>query len=110
MSMYSTALLQGVRVIDWSQYIPGPYATRLMADLGADVIKIEPIGGEPMRRIMAGSGVPPSPLYVHLNQGKRIRFLDLKSESGKAEFSNLIQESDVVLDGLRPGRLGLTGM
>ncbi len=101
---HSTALLHRVRVIDLSQYIPGPYATRLMADLGADVIKIEPPGGDPMRRILSDKNEP-SPLYLQLNRGKRVQFVDLKSRSGKAAFSRLIEGCDVLLDGFRPGTL-----
>ena len=75
-------MLGDVRVIDLSQYIPGPFATRQLADLGAEVIKIEPPGGDPMRRFMHRDGTAPSaqlsPIYRHLNRGKRICELDLK--------------------------------
>ena len=104
-----TALLAGVRVVDLSQYVPGPYATRLMADLGADVIKVEPPGGEPMRRLMNQDGSSVSVLYNHLNRGKRILFVDLKSSSGQGQFSQLISQADVLLDGYRPGMLSKLG-
>ena len=78
--MTTQALLDGVRVVDLSQYIPGPFATRQLADLGADVIKIEPPGGDPMRRFMAAADSDTSPVYRHLNRGKRVCRLDLKQE------------------------------
>ncbi len=75
-------LLKGVKVLDLSQYIPGPFATRQLADLGAEVIKIEPPSGDPMRRILYQGKDEVSPIYRHLNRGKKITFLDLKSDSG----------------------------
>ena len=106
---HTTSLLQGVRVLDLSQYIPGPYATRLMADLGADVLKIEPPNGEPMRQMMRARKDQISPLYLHLNRGKRVVFLDLKSTSGRDQLSNLVDGADVLLDGFRPGMLDKLG-
>ena len=76
-------MLDDVRVIDLSQYIPGPFATRQLADLGAEIIKIEPPGGDPMRHFMHRDGTAPSPVYRHLNRGKRICELDLKSAGGR---------------------------
>ena len=84
-------MLDDVRVIDLSQYIPGPFATRQLADLGADVIKIEPPGGDPMRRFMHREGSAPSPVYQHLNRGKRICELDLKASDGRDALAELIE-------------------
>ncbi len=104
-----TALLKGIRVVDLSQYVPGPYATRLMADLGADVIKVEPPGGDPMRRLISPKLSSVSSLYTHLNCGKRVLFLDLKSPEGSDQFLQLLFDADVLLDGYRPGMLEKLG-
>ena len=102
-------LLENVRVIDLSQYIPGPLATRQLADLGADVIKVEPPGGDPMRNFMHNESQEPSPVYRHLNRGKRICELNLKSESGKQTLGELIVDADILLESFRPGVLARLG-
>jgi len=83
--------LRGCRVLDLSQYLPGPYATRLLADLGADVIKIEPPGGDPMRTFIFLDDDGLSPLYKQINAGKTVVRLDLKSESGRSRFTELVR-------------------
>ena len=101
-------LLEGVKVLDLSQYIPGPFATRQLADLGANIIKVEPPAGDPMRRFMfEADGV--SPIYRHLNRGKRICRLDLKSAQGKQTFARLLTDADVLLESYRPGVLDRLG-
>jgi len=107
--MPAQRLLEGVRVVDLSQYIPGPFATRQLADLGAEVIKIEPPGGDPMRRFMQPQNGAPSPVYRHLNRGKRVCELDLKSARGRAAFSGLLAGADILLESFRPGRLARLG-
>ena len=111
--MKSNDLLDGVRVIDLSQYIPGPFATRQLADLGAEVIKIEPPGGDPMRRFMhrddSAPSPPPSPIYRHLNRGKRVCELDLKSTGGREALAALIVDADILLESFRPGVLARLG-
>ena len=102
-------MLQHVRVVDLSQYIPGPLATRQLADLGADVIKIEPPGGDPMRHFMGADPNEISPIYRHLNRGKRICKLDLKSEAGKNALSALLADADILLESFRPGVLARLG-
>ena len=102
--------LSGLRVLDFSQYIPGPYAALLLGDLGAEVVKVERPGGEPMRGIgpLDSDGV--SAFYKTLNGGKSIVELDLKSEAGRAHFATLLDAADVLLESFRPGvleRLGL---
>jgi len=103
--------LNGVRVIDLSQYIPGPFATRQLSDLGADVIKVEPPAGDPMRQFMRQDdpGVQPSSIYRHLNRGKRIVNLDLKSDDGKRVLTRLIADADILLESFRPGVLARLG-
>lgn len=103
--------LQGCRVLDLSQYLPGPYATRLLADLGADVVKVEPPGGDPMRTFLFLDDDGLSPLYKQVNAGKTVVRLDLKSEGGRARFSELASAADVLLESYRPGvmdRLGFS--
>jgi crotonobetainyl-CoA:carnitine CoA-transferase CaiB-like acyl-CoA transferase len=102
--------LTGVRVLDVSSYLPGPFASLILADFGADVLKVEPPQGDAMRGL-GPRGPDGTPLFhAALNAGKTIRRLDLKSPAGKAEFLALAREADVLLEGFRPGvmqRLGL---
>src|SRR5689334_16500163 len=102
--------LAGVRVLDVSSYLPGPFASLILADFGAEVLKVEAPQGDPMRGL-GPRGPDGTPLFhAALNAGKAIRRLDLKSPEGKAEFLALAREADVLLEGFRPGvmqRLGL---
>jgi crotonobetainyl-CoA:carnitine CoA-transferase CaiB-like acyl-CoA transferase len=101
--------LQGFRVLDLSQYLPGPYATRLLADLGADVVKVEPPGGDPMRTFIFLDDDGLSPLYKQVNAGKKVVQIDLKSESGRACFTELVKAADVLLESYRPGVMNRLG-
>ena len=101
--------LDGVRVLDFSMFLAGPYAGRLLADHGAEVIKIEPPGGETIRSahpVVDGK----SRYFAQLNAGKKCITLDLKSEEGKAAVRKLIVDSDVVLENFRPGVLDRLGL
>ena len=101
--------LNGVRVLDFSMFLAGPYAGRLLADHGAEVIKIEPPGGETIRSahpVVDGK----SRYFAQLNAGKKCITLDLKSEEGKAAVRKLIVDSDVVLENFRPGVLDRLGL
>jgi len=102
-------LLAGVRVVDLSQYIPGPFATRQLADLGADVIKVEPPGGDPMRHFMTAKQQQPSPVYRHVNRGKRICRLDLKQEDDRQKLADLLRDADILLESFRPDVLERLG-
>lgn len=96
------APLDGLRVLDLTMWRPGPYATQLLAQLGADVIKVEPPGGEPMRMFRSHFDV--------LNRHKRSVALDLKSEDGLARCLELAEDAEVFVEGFRPGvaaRLGV---
>jgi crotonobetainyl-CoA:carnitine CoA-transferase CaiB-like acyl-CoA transferase len=95
--------LAGVRVVDFSLYLPGPYATRLLTDLGAEVVKIEPPGGDPIVGLLPG-------VYEFLNRDKDVLVLNLKDDEQLAEAHSLIRGADVVVEGFRPGvaeRLGV---
>jgi len=103
-------LLDGVTVLDLTQVLAGPYCSMLLADMGADVIKIErPGSGDDSRHnypIIDGE----SAYFMNLNRNKRGITLDLKSERGKEIFRQLVAQSDIVLENYRPGvmdRLGL---
>ncbi len=101
--------LTGVRVLDVSQYLPGPYATQILADLGAEVVKIEPPAGDPMRAIGPAGRDGVSAFYKQINAGKTIVRLDLKSADGKARFRDLVGGADVLLESLRPGAMARLG-
>lgn len=101
--------LAGTRVLDLSQYLPGPFATQLLADLGAEVLKIEPPQGDPMSRFILQDADGFSPWYKQINAGKSIVKLDLKSAAGRAQFSRLLERADVLLESFRPGVLERLG-
>ncbi len=102
--------LEGVRVLDLSLFLPGPLLTQMMADHGADVIKLEPIGGgEPNRQIgQQRDGV--SVYFANTHRGKRSVQLNLKSEGGRELALRLAEESDVVIEAFRPGVINRLGM
>ncbi len=103
-----TALLNGVRVLDLSQYIPGPYASLQLVELGAQVIKIEAPGGDPMRAFGSKNGELSS-VYRYLNRGKKVVELNLKQESGRATFKKLLASVNILIEGFRPGTLHRLG-
>ena len=96
--------LSGTRVVDLSQYIPGPYASLLLADQGAEVLKIERPGGEPMRAGFGPEGSDGiSPFYKVLNGGKTVVELNLKNDDDRDCFLALLAQADVLLESFRPG-------
>jgi alpha-methylacyl-CoA racemase len=102
--------LAGLRVVDVSAYLPGPFASLLLSDMGADVIKVEPPGGDGMRLLGPRDAAGKPLFHAALNAGKTVRHIDLKSPDGNAEFLDLINTADVLIEGFRPGvmaRLGL---
>jgi len=101
--------LTGLRVLDLGQYVPGPYAALQLADMGADVIKIEPPGGDPMRRLGVVDSDGLSPLYKVMNGGKRVVELDLKSSNGKTAFERFLAVADVLVESYRPGVMDRLG-
>lgn len=109
MRMKNLKPLAGIRVVDFTMVLAGPYATRLMADLGADVVKVEPPTGD-NSRIRAPLRDGASTYFGQLNFGKRSIALDLKDPEDKQVALDLIAQSDVVIENWRPGvadRLGL---
>ncbi len=102
--------LNGVRVIDLGTTLMGPYCTMLLAQWGADVVKVEPPGGDPARYVGDVRGTGMGPFFLGANRGKRSVVLDLKTPEGLAALSGLIEWCDVVVHTLRPDaarRLGL---
>ena len=87
--------LQGLRVVDVSQNLAGPYCTQILADLGADVTKVEPPAGDAARAWAPPLWGGQSPLFLSVNRGKRSIQIDLKSEEGKDILWRLIKEADV---------------
>ena len=95
--MSNPAPLAGVRVLDLSWLLPGPFCTHVLVELGAEVIKVErPDGGDYLREILPAA-------YALVNRGKRSIAIDLKSESGRALLDELLENTDVVVEGFRPG-------
>lgn len=103
-------LLSEIRVLDLTRMLAGPYGSLLLADLGAEVIKIEPPGGDPMRQMGPYFVSGESAYFLSINRNKESICLDLKSEHGRQAFLDLTARSDVVFENFRPGvmdRLGL---
>ncbi|EEA03083.1 L-carnitine dehydratase/bile acid-inducible protein F [Burkholderia sp. H160] len=110
MDSRKTGPLSGVRVLDLTQFLSGPFGTQILGDLGAEIIKVEPPGGEIAR------GVPPyfvegdSAYYLAVNRNKKSVVVDLKTERGAELVRELAAQSDVLVENNRPGvmaRLGL---
>ncbi|MEM1578388.1 MAG: CaiB/BaiF CoA-transferase family protein [Archaeoglobaceae archaeon] len=83
------------KVVEVAFYYPAPFCTRILATLGAEVIKIEPPAGEPARTL--------GEIFAVFNLGKKILQLDLKTNEGREKFMELVEKADVVVEGLRPG-------
>jgi crotonobetainyl-CoA:carnitine CoA-transferase CaiB-like acyl-CoA transferase len=101
--------LTGVRVIDLTSMVMGPYATQIMADMGADVIKIEPPAGDNTRFISVGPVPGLSGVFVNVNRGKRSVILDLRSAEGKAALAALIATADVFIHSMRAKAIAKLG-
>ncbi|MQA03768.1 MAG: CoA transferase [Streptosporangiales bacterium] len=101
--MQEPGMLAGVLVVDASQLLPGPWAAQVLGDMGAEVVKVEPPGGDGARSIRGD-------LFAATNRNKRSVVIDLKSDEGRTEFLDLVRGADVVIEGYRPGvveRLGI---
>lgn len=107
-----TGPLKGLRIADFTQLAQGPWATQMLADMGAEVIKIEPPKGDWMRSYAYGNMYPSgeSISFLSFNRNKRSIVLDLKSETGIATAKKIIDTADILIENFRPGvmdRLGL---
>ena len=94
-------VLDGIRVLDLTQGMAGSIATMTLSDFGADVIKIEPPGGDPYRSFSSS---------LLWNRGKSSVVIDLKNENGASEFLKLVASADVVVESFRPGYLESLGL
>jgi len=100
--------LSGLKVVDLSVFLPGPYLTMALADHGAEVIKVEPPGGDPSRRSGLSDG-PSTVSFRNVNRGKKSVVIDLKSGEGRERLRTLCDQADVFVESYRPGvmhRLG----
>jgi len=109
-TLFMTSALEGIRVLDLSRMLPGPYCSMMLADLGAEVIKVEePVVGDPTRRsppIISGKSAP----FNQVNRNKKSIAIDLKNVEGRKVFLKLASTADCVLEQFRPGvvdRLGI---
>jgi crotonobetainyl-CoA:carnitine CoA-transferase CaiB-like acyl-CoA transferase len=94
--------LKGIRVLDLSENLPGPYTSLLLAALGAEVIKVERPGGDPAKHLPK--------LYQILNRSKQIQIVDLKQNEGRDKIEKLIAKSDIIIESFRPGTLQKLGV
>ncbi|MBM3128648.1 MAG: CoA transferase [Chloroflexi bacterium] len=96
-------LLSGARILDLSHMLAGPFGSMMMGDLGAEIIKIEPREGDPMRQMGPHFFATESAYYLSANRSKHSVTLNLQTERGRAIFYDLVKISDVVYDNFRPG-------
>ncbi len=103
-------LLEGVRVIDFSKWLPGQYCGMLLGDYGADVVKVEDLAGDVTRRFWPAKTEGMSYWHLMLNRNKRGVALDIKKEGGRELLLAMLREADVFLEGFRPGYLARYGL
>jgi crotonobetainyl-CoA:carnitine CoA-transferase CaiB-like acyl-CoA transferase len=103
--------LEGYRIVDMTTVVAGPYATQIVADLGADVIKVEGLEGDLMRG--AGKGkvhADMAPIYLTINRNKRALALDVKTDEGKQVMQRLVQSADAFVTNVRPAGMARLGL
>ena len=101
--------LANVRVLDVTQFMAGPFCSTMLADLGADVIKIEPPSGDSTRQMVGASGSE-SPSFNAVNRGKRSVVVNLKLPDGQQLFKRMAQSSDILIENYRPGVMHAFGL
>lgn len=107
--MPDTGPLAGLQVVDLTAMVMGPYCTQIMADMGAEVIKVEPPQGDNTRYISVGPAPGMSGVFVNVNRGKRSVVLDLRSEDGRAALRALIERADVFIHSMRAKAIDALG-
>jgi formyl-CoA transferase len=107
--MSNNTLLEGIRVLDVTQVMAGPFCAMLLCDMGADVIKVEPPGGD-WTRHLAGAVGAESPAFNAVNRGKRGLVLDLKQPAAQGAFRRLARRADVIVENYRPGVMARFGL
>src|SRR5262249_8564807 len=105
----STTSLAGHRVLDLTQVMAGPYCAMILADLGADVIKVEPPGGDSTRQMPGAVGAD-TPAFNAVNRGKRSIVIDLKTSDGCGVCRRLARVADIVVENYRPGVMAGLGL
>lgn len=113
-AMDTAQALAGLRVLDYSQFVSGPYCTKLLADLGAEVIKIEPLEGDEARRFPPFFQDTPdkemSGLFLYLNTNKWGITLNLDTQTGKLLFRKLVKQADLLIENHSPGKMKQYGL
>src|SRR4030095_14697174 len=107
--MTTRTALAGIRVLDVTQVMAGPFCAMQLCDMGADVIKVEPPDGDSTRRMPGAAGTD-SPGFNAVNRGKRGIVLDLKSVPGQAAFRRLLRRTDILIENNRPGVMRSFGL
>src|ERR1700709_1515935 len=105
----SSGPLAGVRVVDLTAIVMGPYCTQIMADMGADVVKIEPPAGDNARYISVGPAPGMSGVFVNVNRGKRSVVLELQTDTGKSALRALVERADVFIHSMRAKAIAKLG-
>ncbi len=95
--------LRGLRILDLKQFLAGPFCTQILADLGAEIIKIEPQAGDPTRFLPPHFYKGESAYFLAINRSKESVVLDLSIEPGRNVFYDLVKKADVVIEAFRPG-------
>ena len=103
-------LLEGIKVVDFSKWLPGQYCGMLLGDYGADVIKIEDLAGDATRKFWPEKEPSMSYWHMMLNRNKRGVALNIKKDGGRQALTRLLAEADVFLEGFRPGYLARYGL
>jgi CoA:oxalate CoA-transferase len=102
--------LSGLKVLDLSHFLAGPYATMILGDLGADVIKVEPPTGDPVRNLQPMDVDGQSSFFFSVNRNKRSVTINLKTAEGRQQFFKLLDDADAVCHNFRPGVLEKLGL
>ncbi len=95
-------LLRGVRILDFTSVVLGPYATQLLGDMGADVIKVEPLGGDVFRYVRPGRSESMGAGFMNCNRNKRSLAIDLSTKRGQEVVLSLVKNCDIVIHNMRP--------
>ena len=106
--------LSGLKVLDCTQGVAGPYCTKLLADFGAGVVKVEPLSGDTSRKVGPFQGDGPDPeksgVFFYLNTNKKSITLNLESEAGVKIFKQLVKDVDLLVESYAPGRMSELGL